>query len=164
MFSAIWTGQCPTHSTCGEKVHPRCSKILETDGVSCRNYIEFTVGIIAGSLPTIKPLFNSFLNVAKALTSGTRSKNASYHAKGSRNSTGYRKTKDKSIPMDSFGTSSSPTSSKAQDAYSVHVTGLADKEAWEAQRKGSDESNFPLRPAEALRSEGIVMTREVSIV
>jgi hypothetical protein len=134
--------------------------------MSSRTYIEFTVGIIAASLPTIKPLFNSFLDVAKALASGSRSKNASHHIKGSRSSTGYQKTTDKSIAMDSFVTKGtpSPPRSNANEPYSVHVTGLADQEVWEAERKGSDESNLPLRPTQAARPDSIGTTRVVSMV
>ncbi|KAF2743854.1 hypothetical protein M011DRAFT_450395 [Sporormia fimetaria CBS 119925] len=38
------------------------------------NYVELTVGIIAGSLPALKPLFGAVLNVAKGMTTGSRSK------------------------------------------------------------------------------------------
>ncbi|KAJ4363969.1 hypothetical protein N0V83_009423 [Neocucurbitaria cava] len=135
------------------------------------NYIEFTVGIIAASLPTLKPLFNWFLETARAITSGGRSKGGSYRVSG--HSRGYQNKTDqwnKDIPMDSFPTSkgdSSPTSSKSP--YHVRITtqptGRADKEGWEAQRKDSDESIMPLQPHHALNSNGgIVMTREVTVV
>ncbi|CAO2649724.1 Nn.00g010160.m01.CDS01 [Neocucurbitaria sp. VM-36] len=139
------------------------------DSFNVWNYIEFTVGIIAASLPTLKPLFNWFLEAARAMTTGNRSKGASYGVSG--NSRGYQnKTEqwNKDIAMDSFPSKgdSSPTSSKSP--YHVRITtqatGRADKEGWEAQRKDSDESIMPLQPHHALNSNGIVMTREVSVV
>lgn len=84
---------------------------------------------------------------------------------------GYQNKTDqwnKNIAMESFPSKSesSPTSSKSP--YHVKITtqptGLADKEAWEAQRKDSDESILPLQPHHALGSNGIVMTREISVV
>ena len=46
------------------------------------NYIELTVGIIAASLPTLKPLFNWFLETARAITSGSRTKHSGYKVSG----------------------------------------------------------------------------------
>ncbi|EOD50312.1 putative phosphatidylserine decarboxylase protein [Neofusicoccum parvum UCRNP2] len=60
------------------------------------NYIELNIGIIAASLPALKPLFNWFLETARAITSsGGRSGNrrpSGYNAYGSRSAAlGYMK-------------------------------------------------------------------------
>jgi hypothetical protein len=55
------------------------------------NYVELTIGIIAGSLPALKPLFHRLLNVARGTNSGVSAK-ATGH-KGP-NSLGYYKQSD----------------------------------------------------------------------
>ncbi|KAF2644632.1 hypothetical protein P280DRAFT_487198 [Massarina eburnea CBS 473.64] len=40
------------------------------DSFNVWNYIEFTIGILAASLPPLKPLVNRFLETARAITSG----------------------------------------------------------------------------------------------
>ncbi|KAF1952866.1 hypothetical protein CC80DRAFT_355435, partial [Byssothecium circinans] len=44
------------------------------DSFNIWNYIELTVGILAASLPPLKPLVNRFLETARAITSGSRSR------------------------------------------------------------------------------------------
>lgn len=78
---------------------------------------------------------------------------------------GYRKTTNDNIAMDSFLSkkTSPPGNSNANKPYSAHITGLANQETWEAERKGSDESNLPLRPIQAARPNETLMTRDISI-
>ncbi|KAL6704698.1 hypothetical protein ACN47E_007980 [Coniothyrium glycines] len=138
-----------------------------SDSFNVWNFIEFTIGIIAGSIPSLKPLFNWFLDTTRAFTSRNRTRGGSY--KGASGALGYEnKTEqwNKSIAMTSFpseGTNSPSTGSKSP--YHVSVTGVADREGWEAHRKDSDESILPLQqPRHTLASNGIVMTREVRVV
>lgn len=138
-----------------------------SDSFNVWNYIEFTVGIVAASLPTLKPIFNWFLETARTFTTGGRSRGGSYKA-GSK-SRGYQnKTEQwsKNIAMNSYpskGAESSSTSS--QSPYHVSITGVADKEGWEAHRKESDESIMPLQQTRHTRNPtGIMMTREITVV
>lgn len=141
------------------------------DSFNIWNYIEFTVGIIAASLPSLKPLFNWFLDAARAITSGGRSRGTG-KASGYKgpNSLGYHDMGDKSgnsIAMQSFSTKGEQTPSSSKHPYNVrvttHHTGLADKEAWDLVRaKNSDESILPLQHPEA-GTNGIMVTRDVRI-
>lgn len=139
------------------------------DSFNIWNYIEFTVGIIAASLPSLKPLFNWFLEAARAITSAGRSRGtgrASAYKK--HNSLGYQDVgdrSDKSINLQSF-TSKGASSASGGNPYNVRVTtshtGLADKEAWDMMHaKDSDESIRPLQPPVA--HNGIMMTKEVRV-
>ena len=137
------------------------------DSFNLWNYIEFTVGIIAASLPSLKPLFNWFLETARAITSGGRSRASEYRASGYKaGSLGYQKQSDssnRSIALQSL------TNNKGASPYNVRITtaptGLADKEAWDmVHAKESDESIRPLQyPHVAAGRNGIVMTKEVHI-
>ncbi|KAF2274319.1 uncharacterized protein EI97DRAFT_125978 [Westerdykella ornata] len=140
------------------------------DSFNIWNYIELTVGIIAASLPSLKPLFVSILDTARAITSGGRTKATGYghsgYGKGA-GSLGYIKQPDasnRSIAMQSL---TSKEDSGPQSPYKVRITtqptGLADKEAWDmVHRKASDESMYPLQ-AEQQDPRGIVMTKEVRV-
>lgn len=139
------------------------------DSFNIWNYIELTIGIIAASLPSLKPLFISFLESARAITSGGRTKGSAFKPSGYKQagSLGYHKQDDnssRSIALNSLaskgtGTPTSPYNVKVTS----HATGLADKEAWEMlQAKNSDESIRPLQHPER-PVNGIVMTREVRI-
>ncbi|KAF2111020.1 hypothetical protein BDV96DRAFT_500396 [Lophiotrema nucula] len=138
------------------------------DSFNIWNYIEFTIGIIAASLPALKPLFNWFLETARAITSGGRTRGSGYKASGYKgaNSLGYQKTSETSgsIALQSLSGKGDPT---PKNPYHVRVTtrptGLADKEAWDMERaKTSDESILPLQHPDP-GTTGIVMTREVRI-
>jgi hypothetical protein len=138
------------------------------DAFNLWNWIEFTVGIIAASLPSLKPLFNWFLEAARAITSAGRSRNGTHRVSAykRRNSLGYQDVgdrSDKSIHLQSF-TSKGASSGTGGGPYNVRVTtshtGLADKEAWDMiNAKGSDESIRPLQPPAA--HNGIMVTKEV---
>jgi hypothetical protein len=59
---------------------------------------------------------------------------------------------------------SSAASTSGKDPYSVKITGIAERDAWEATRKDSDESIYPLRPHQVPGSNGILRTKEISVV
>jgi hypothetical protein len=117
--------------------------------------IEFSLGVVAASLPTLKPLFKGLLETARAITSGGHTRRGTYRSK----TAGYSKTTDawsQEIGLESM----SKQSTHGANA-STRPTGLADREAWEAQRKDSDED--PLQPQRGLASDGIVRTTEISV-
>ncbi|CAI6334434.1 unnamed protein product [Periconia digitata] len=135
------------------------------DSFNVWNYVELTIGIIAGSLPSLKPLFNWFLQTARAITSGGRSR----AAKGYKGpiSLGYQDmpgdSSRRSIALRSFPTTTgSPTN--GESPYEVHVTtkrqGQRPKDPWDIESaKISDESIQPLH----INEPGITMTREVRV-
>lgn len=130
------------------------------DSFNIWNFIELTVGIVAASLPALKPLFNWFLDTARAFTSATRTKNNGYnnYHKGA-SSLGYQKqTEDSSIGLHSLATKTD----SPRDPYSVDVLHPHEKE-WDMEiAKKSDDSILPQqgRPT----GQGIVMTREIHVV
>ncbi|KAF2032839.1 hypothetical protein EK21DRAFT_59821 [Setomelanomma holmii] len=131
------------------------------DSFNVWNFIEFTVGIVAASLPTLKPLFKGLLESARTFTAGTRA--SGYKTQRSKSSLGYTRTNDpwsKDITMESFS-NSSPTSSKGpyHVKISTQPTGILDLES-----RNSDEGAHPLQPRHALGPTGIVRTREISVV
>lgn len=138
------------------------------DSFNIWNYLEFTIGIIAASLPSLKPLFNWFLDTARAITSGGRSRGTGKPS--GYGGMGYQDMGDrsnKSIALQSLTSGGQSTPGSSKNPYKVQVTtqhtGLADKEAWEMVRaKNSDESILPLQHPEAGPND-IVMTTEVRI-
>lgn len=142
-----------------------------SDSFNVWNYIEMCTGIIAASLPTLKPLFKDILDTARGLTAGTRSRGGSYKMR-SKSSLGYSKTTDpwksKEIALDSYTSNeaSSPASSKAP--YHVRITthsaAMDDKEGRNTNREDIEEGSWPLQSHQALKSNGIVRTREISVV
>lgn len=132
------------------------------------NYIELTVGIIAASLPTLKPLFNWFLEAARAITSGSRSKHSGYRVSGygnGPNSLGYHKTDEQS--KTSFGLHSLPSRGESlSKPYNVKVsttpTGMLDKEALDALRSRDSDESILLQGHDA-STNGIVITKDVRI-
>lgn len=140
------------------------------DSFNVWNYIELSIGIIAASLPSLKPLFITLLDGARSFATGGRSKATGYSPNGYKGagSLGYIKQPDsgsKSIALESINSKSN--SSGPQSPYNVRITtqptGLAEKDAWEAmERKPSDESMYPLQP-EPRDHHGIVMTKEVRV-
>lgn len=139
------------------------------DSFNVWNYLEFTIGIIAASLPSLKPLFNWFLETARALTSASRSRGTGRaSAYKHHNSLGYQDVgdaSDKSINLQSFsgrGTSSAGGGNPYNVRVTTSHTGLADKEAWDmVHAKDSDESIRPLQPP--VTHSGIMMTKEVRV-
>ena len=136
------------------------------DSFNVWNFVEFTIGIIAASLPALKPFFNWFFETARAFTSAGRTKMGDY--KGGSGLRGYQNTTEqwgKNIQMDSLpGNTAVYSQTSSNKGYDVQVTGVADREGWEAHRK-SDESIEPLRqPRHTLAPHGIVVSREISVV
>src|SRR4051812_19755388 len=91
--------------------------------------VEMSIGIIAASLPTLKPLFKGLLETARAITSGGRTRKGTYRTK----TAGYSKTTD--AWSQEIGLESMSKQSTHGGNVSTRPTGLADREAWEAQRK-----------------------------
>jgi hypothetical protein len=141
------------------------------DSFNVWNYIELTVGIMAASLPSLKPLFISLLEKTRAVTSRGRTK-GSYSPSGYKGagSLGYIKQPDGSSRSIALQSMTSKTESSApQSPYKVRVTtqatGLAEKEAWDViARKASDDSIYPLQPQPDQQNQnGIMLTREVRV-
>lgn len=140
------------------------------DSFNIWNFIELTIGIVAASLPALKPLFNWALNTARAISSGTRTKaggrpsayagahSLGYHNMGSHAS--------KSIPMHSFH-GKGDVESGSRNPYSVQITtqhsqhsGKADKDTWDTvNAMDSEESIKPLGAG----SKDITITTEVRV-
>jgi hypothetical protein len=142
------------------------------DSFNIWNYIEFTIGIIAASLPSLKPLFISILEGARAITTGSRTKGTGYNPSGYKGagSLGYIKQPEsstRSIALESINNKAN--SSEPQSPYNARITtlpaGMVDKEAWELMnRKPSDDSVYPLSPEiRENHQRGIVMTKEVRV-
>jgi hypothetical protein len=140
------------------------------DSFNIWNYIEFTIGIIAASLPALKPLFNWFLEAARAITTGRGSRETGRaSAYMNRTSLGYQDMgdkSDKSINLQSF-TSGGASSAASGKPYNVRITaphtGIAGNGAWDmVHTKQSDESIRPLQPPVAVHN-GIMMTKEVRV-
>lgn len=137
-----------------------------------------TLGIMAGSLPTLKPLFNAFLEGARALTTMGRSRGAT--GKGSKGKThgtyGTANTVDaekwrvnavNAGSMRNLRGSRSDSPNIVNVPYKVEIATQpmerAEKEAWDAERD-EDESAGVVRPHYMLGpGGGIVRTREISI-
>ena len=133
------------------------------------NYIEYTIGIIAASLPTLKPLFNWALDTARAITSGGRTGGSG--PKGP-SSLGYHKQSDHSSTGKSVELHSLPSKGDlTRSPYNVEVkgkhtnfddkpTGVAERDAWE--RGGSEESIIPLQHPDSGKNR-IMRTTEVHV-
>ena len=138
------------------------------------------VGIMAGCLPSLKPLFNWFLETAKALTTGSynRTRPSDYKRTAS---LGYFKQQEMSGRSVELGGIPSQTTqvdnnSAAKGPYAVRVTSgvvsrygqdvashslsLGDDKMWEMGRaKTGGDSILPLRKGHG----GIVRTTEVTV-
>lgn len=115
-------------------------------------FIELDVGIIAGSLPALKPMFNWFLGAARGLsTRGPR-------VTAVPSSFGYQKQSDRSdkgIVMDEY----SPGPANTVRISSRPMEG----NLWSGARgKDSEESILPLHSVQE-KANGIVVTRDVHV-
>jgi hypothetical protein len=134
------------------------------DSFNIWNYVEFTIGILAASLPPLKPLFNSFLKTARAMTAGSRARGVSaYKGPGS---LGYHDMGDhsgKSIALQSFTSQGDGPFTSDTRPYNVQITTQhADTNAWGMNHaKTSDESVLPLHNQAG--HNGILMTKEVRV-
>ncbi|KAL1596353.1 hypothetical protein SLS60_008999 [Paraconiothyrium brasiliense] len=140
------------------------------DSFNVWNYIELTIGIVAASLPALKPLFNWALQTVSAISSGGRTKGTGRpSAYTGAHSLGYHNMEsqhDKGIPMHSIR-SRRETITEPSYPYSVQVStqhsqlsGRADKEAWDVIN--SKDSNESTRPFD-LGPKDISVTTEVRI-
>jgi hypothetical protein len=136
------------------------------DSFNVWNYIEFTIGIIAASLPSLKPLFNWFYESALAFTTRI-SKNSGYRTSAYKAGASLGYQKQQSDGSSSIALHSFTNKDVTRDPYNVQVTsvptGRADKEAWDMMNaKNSDESIRPLKE-NVPKQNGILMTKEVRI-
>jgi hypothetical protein len=114
-------------------------------------FIEFDVGIIAASLPALKPLFNRLLGAARGLTTRTP------RATAAPDSLGYHKhseRSDRGIILDEYNAR----------ANTVRISSRpSNGNLWSvAPGKDSDESILPLHNVEG-KPNGIVVTRDVHV-
>jgi hypothetical protein len=125
------------------------------DGYSMWNFVELDVGIIAGSLPSIKPLFNKFLDAARGLTSGP-SKSSGLD---DRNMFGYQRhaePSDGDLALVDYGDTGKPT--VRGSAQPPDPTGQA---VWGMERATSSEDSILPRHTFKGASNGIVVTSDV---
>ncbi|PSN67569.1 hypothetical protein BS50DRAFT_492995 [Corynespora cassiicola Philippines] len=125
------------------------------DSYGIWNFMELFVGIIAASLPGLKPLFSRFFHAARAFTSGSAKTTAFKDV----NSLGYHRQNDRSdkglVLQDLRDEGSSSARVSTQTGH-VEQTGI-----WTIGRaKNSDESVLPLHD---LDGKGILVTRDVHI-
>ncbi|KAL5461630.1 hypothetical protein PMIN06_002126 [Paraphaeosphaeria minitans] len=134
------------------------------DSFNVWNYIELTVGIIAASLPTLKPLFHRALHTASALSCTSPTQGATkpspyglgYHNMGSQD--------DNAIQMHAIR-STGHAKDESLRPYSVQVStqgsqisGKADKDAWDiVNAQDSTESIKAIK----MGPKDIMMTTEV---
>lgn len=124
------------------------------DGYSMWNFVELDVGIIAGSLPAIKPLFNKFLDAARGLTSGP-SKSSGL----GRNALGYQKhaqQSDRDIALVNYGDVAKPSVQ-----VSAHRPRSIDKAVWNLERAHSSEDSILAHHVVDEQPNAIVVTRDV---
>ncbi|KAF2786396.1 hypothetical protein K505DRAFT_318523 [Melanomma pulvis-pyrius CBS 109.77] len=138
------------------------------DSFNIWNYIEFTIGILASSLPTLKPLFNWALDTARAITSAGRTHGSGLRGNGQKGalSLGYHKTSDtssKSVELHSVTTKGGSPRGPYNVEISGKPTGIAERDVWEMERgKSSEESILPLQHPEPGKNR-IVRTTEVRV-
>ncbi|KAF9698141.1 hypothetical protein EKO04_003882 [Ascochyta lentis] len=127
------------------------------DGYSMWNFVELDVGIIAGSLPAIKPLFNRFLDAARGLTSGP-SKSSGL---GDRNTLGYQRQaeqSDRDIALIDYRNDHGPFV-----RMSAHTPGSTEKVTWSMERAKNSEDSILAHHNVDNTPDAIVVTRDVLI-
>ncbi|KAH6618479.1 hypothetical protein C7974DRAFT_415853 [Boeremia exigua] len=127
------------------------------DGYSMWNFIELDVGIIAGSLPAIKPLFNRFLDAARGLTSGREKSSVS----GGRNVSGYQKhaqQSDRDIALVDYRNAPSPSV-----RISAHAPTSAEKVVWRMEGASSSEDSILIHHDLNSTPNAILVTKDVHI-
>jgi hypothetical protein len=138
------------------------------DSFNIWNYVEFTIGILAASLPTLKPLFNWALDTARAITSAGRTHGSGLRGTKGANSLGYHKQSEvssKSVELQSMASKGD----SQRSPYEVEISGkkgpsgIAERDLWETERgKSSEESILPLQHPDAGKNR-IVRTTEVHV-
>lgn len=139
------------------------------DSFNVWNYIELTVGIVAASLPSLKPLFHWALHTVNAISSSGRTRSPGVHSVyvGAR-SLGYcnMSQDSKGIQMQSINGKGTAQGGPKRP-YNVHVTTHkshgsleADQEAWDVVKaKESTESTSPI----IMGPKDIMLTTEIHI-
>ncbi|KAJ8117330.1 hypothetical protein OPT61_g1456 [Boeremia exigua] len=127
------------------------------DGYSMWNFIELDVGIIAGSLPAVKPLFNRFLDVARGMTSRP-SKSSDL---GGHNVLGYKKhvqRSDHDIALAHYRNHLQPSVD-----IPAQVSGSTRKTGWDMGRVNSSEDSILANRDLHSYPNAIMVTREVRV-
>ena len=127
------------------------------DRYSIWNFIELDVGIIAASLPALKPLFSSFLDAARGMTSGpsgtSRPGDRIHSQHTERDQSAKRQTRSEQHAPRQTGRSSLRVSS-----YATH-----NRDAWGVDRaKSSEDSILPLHDLNGATNT-IVVTKEFRV-
>jgi hypothetical protein len=119
---------------------------------------------MSASLPSLKPLFNWFLETAKALTTNSRTRTrtgtqlSGFKRQSSMNyfkSETHKSRRDGAFELESVAASERTENggtSKGRDMYSVQVTG----EGWDVE-KAADGSNEAILPIQGVRSPNKIM-------
>lgn len=125
------------------------------DGYSMWNFIELDVGIIAGSLPAIKPLLSRFLNAARGFTSDP----SKCSMPGDRKTTGYyRHESEHEISLVDYG-----RSGVTAVEISAQTPSSRDKAVWGLNRASSSEDSISPQSDMGSTSKVIVVTKDVHI-
>jgi len=115
------------------------------------NYVELTVGIIAGSLPALKPLVVRFLNAARDRTTAGSGKAST---QGRSNALAYHKQSDTS--RSGVALSDLKMGTRASAA-------TIDRSIWNTERgNGSEDSVLPLHGPDAM-ANAIIVTKDFHV-
>lgn len=127
------------------------------DGYSMWNFVELDLGIIAGSLPSIKPLLNRFLNAARGLTNGPSKPSA----QGDRNTSGYQRhnhQSERDISLVDY-----ETNGRQAAKILAERRGITGKVVWDLARASGSEESILLHHGSNNRAEVIVVTEDVHV-
>jgi hypothetical protein len=118
------------------------------------NYVELTVGIIAGSLPALKPLFTRMLNAARERTTAGTDKVSGH---GRPNTLGYHRQSDRS--KSGIVLSEYTPGNRASGAV---IDRSVCKNLWNGAGNESGESVLPLHGLE-LKANAILVTKDFHV-
>lgn len=127
------------------------------DEYSLWNTIELNVGIVAASLPAIKPLINRFLDVARVFKSGLSKPSA----QGDRDTSGYQKHdqhSDRGIALVDYGTAGKPAVS-----ISANAPNSTNKVVWNINRASGSEDSILPHTSSNDASKVIVVTQDICV-
>ena len=127
------------------------------DGYSMWNFVELDLGIIAGSLPSIKPLLNRFLNAARRLTNGPSKPSA----QGDRSTSGYQRHNHQSERDISFV--DCETNGRQAAKILAETREHAGEVVWDLVRASGSEESILLHHASNNRPEVIVVTEDIHV-
>lgn len=118
------------------------------------NFIELDMGIIAASLPAIKPMFNWFYDTARSLTKATK-----FTAFGTNGANGYTRQPPRS-EIEAFDMV--PRKAEQSVRISAHPNEIGDKGLGDNQRANSSEDSI-LPRTEYAGKGGILVTQCVDV-